>query len=196
MTRKLSPQEAAFCRHYVMDGARNGADAARAAGYSVKTAKMAASRMLKRPQVKAEIARLEAEALKHTKQVNSLMTSVNQGADRSKPAAPGSIAQQIRSETDADQIAILTRAAILAIVYENLEICAGRRLRKMTLKPKGAKAKAVVIEFTDPNPSAANQAALILLAAPEIAKQAPVDGVADDPHAALVAAISEFEKRR
>lgn len=202
--RKLSLQEAAFCRAYVLDCDRNGAEAARKAGYSVKGASVASAKLMRRQHVRDEIARLEGEVLKRTGTVNQLLASVSAGADRSEPASPGSIADQIRNETDANVIAALARAYVLAAVKENLDICLGRRKRR-TMKSetvlvedtdtgKKVKRKVLVeIEIYDPNPSAANAAAVILLNAPEISgKQAGTDQP-EEANAAMLNALKEFE---
>ena len=59
---KLEPKQAAFCREYIVDF--NGADAARRAGYSEKTAKEQATRLLTKVHIQAEIQRLVEKALK------------------------------------------------------------------------------------------------------------------------------------
>lgn len=51
--RPLSPREAAFVAYRI--GGKNGADAARAAGYAPKAAKHMASELMKRPHVRAAI---------------------------------------------------------------------------------------------------------------------------------------------
>lgn len=59
--KKLTPKEAAFCRHYV--DTRNGAKAARLAGYSENTAAEIAYENLRKPHIAEEIAKLTTEAL-------------------------------------------------------------------------------------------------------------------------------------
>jgi hypothetical protein len=81
-------------------------------------------------------------------------------------------------ETRADRVAILTRAYLLDALHENLEITLGRRKRTMVRFVKGTRtitregeAEPVTIEVLeaedyqvfDPNPTAANQAAAVLL---------------------------------
>jgi hypothetical protein len=191
MNRKLSPQEAAFCRAYVLECDRNGAEAARKAGYAEGSARISAAKLLKRPHVMAEIRRLEAEALKRSGLVSNLLTSANVGADRSTPTSPGSIADQIRTETDADMIAATARAYILAVVKRNMEICAGERKRTVSRRVKG---EIINEEVYDPNPSAANQAAQILLAAPEISGKGNEAATPEDARTALREALKEFDR--
>jgi phage terminase small subunit len=59
---KLEPKQQAFCREYVIDF--NGADAARRAGYSKKTAKEQATRLLTKVHIQTEIQQLVEKALK------------------------------------------------------------------------------------------------------------------------------------
>lgn len=61
---KLNPNQQRFCEEYVVD--LNGQAAAERAGYSKKTAKVTASRLLTHANVKAEIARLQAKVSKRT----------------------------------------------------------------------------------------------------------------------------------
>jgi phage terminase small subunit len=61
--RDLSAQQEAFCQSYVT--CRNGAAAARAAGYSELAAKEQASRLLTRPQVQERLRELVRERLDH-----------------------------------------------------------------------------------------------------------------------------------
>lgn len=191
--RKLSPQEAAFCRYYILDCDRDAKSAAIKAGYADGSAKQSGYRLLQRPHIKEEIARLEADALRRSGVVISLMTAADQTADRTVPTVVGSIASQIREETDVNIIAALARASILAIVFENLEICVGRRQRKITVKPKKAD-DPTTVEVYDPNPSAANQAAQILLAAPEISGKGNEAATPEDARIALREALKEFDR--
>lgn len=179
--RKLSPQEAAFCRAYVLECSRDAKAAAIKAGYSENGAAVQGHRLLQRPHVRIEIARLEGEALKRSGTISSLLTDANRAANPEEPAAPGSIAEELRNETDANMIAVLGRAYVLAAVRENLDICLGRRKRRMMrtvtqiVEEDGKKVKRKVeveVEIYDPNPSAANAAAVILLNAPEISQKA------------------------
>jgi hypothetical protein len=55
-SRLLTALQAKFARNYAQS--HNGADAARKAGYSPESARIAASKALARPQVRAEVARL------------------------------------------------------------------------------------------------------------------------------------------
>ena len=55
-TRPLNPREKAFCREYIKTG--NGQQSAIKAGYSPNTARITASRLLTRDNVKAEIGKL------------------------------------------------------------------------------------------------------------------------------------------
>ncbi|CAK0742888.1 phage terminase small subunit [Gammaproteobacteria bacterium] len=57
----LNPKQAAFAREYIKD--HNGAQAAIRAGYAKKAARTQASDLLTKPNVQAEIKRLEAPAL-------------------------------------------------------------------------------------------------------------------------------------
>lgn len=69
-TKKLNPRQKAFARQYVTD--HNATRAAKAAGYSEKSAHTQAHDLLKNPKVIAEIARLETEShagLKITKEM-------------------------------------------------------------------------------------------------------------------------------
>ena len=59
-TGKITPRLRTFAREYHLDG--NGAKAALTAGYSEKSAKQQAARLLTYANVQAELARLEAEA--------------------------------------------------------------------------------------------------------------------------------------
>lgn len=58
-TVKLTPKQSAFCREYIKD--HNGRQAAIRAGYASPTANVAASKLVTKGNVRAEIARLEAK---------------------------------------------------------------------------------------------------------------------------------------
>ena len=60
--RDLTPKERRFCEEYIID--LNGAKAAIRAGYSEKTAKQIAYKILGRPAIQAHIAALKAERQK------------------------------------------------------------------------------------------------------------------------------------
>lgn len=60
--RALTSREDAFCTAYVADPKRNGTAAAIAAGYAPRSARVTASRLLTRANIRARISRLEAEA--------------------------------------------------------------------------------------------------------------------------------------
>lgn len=56
---KLSPKEKAFCREYII--CKEGNAAAIKAGYAKNSARITASKLLTKPNIKEEIARLEAK---------------------------------------------------------------------------------------------------------------------------------------
>jgi phage terminase small subunit len=60
ITPALTPKQAAFCREYTKDC--NGTAAAKRAGYSERTANEQAARLHAKPQVSAEVQRLQNEA--------------------------------------------------------------------------------------------------------------------------------------
>lgn len=169
---ELTPKEAAFCQHYVANG-HNGSQAAIDAGYSKAGSRVQAVRLLKRPYIQEEIKRLEGEALKRaaagpikrSKAVSSLLTSVNN-------PPPPELAREIAAETDADKVAILTRAWVLSRLMENLEIAMGHRkrtMRRYTFKrdQEGRETEVghIDVEVFDPNGQVANQACKLLLEA-------------------------------
>jgi len=63
-TTPLTPKEEQFCAEYLVD--RNGAQAAIRAGYAKKSAKVTASRLLTKANVKAHLAGLSSEVKKKT----------------------------------------------------------------------------------------------------------------------------------
>lgn len=62
MTKKLSAIKKSFCQEYIID--KNGARAARDAGYSAKTANVKASQLLAEPEVRAHIDELNVRRSK------------------------------------------------------------------------------------------------------------------------------------
>lgn len=164
--RKLSPQEAAFARAYVVT--REAKAAAVKAGYSEKSAKVAGCRLLKRKHVRDEVSRLESLG---QRAVNRLITDSAKTADRSLAVDSDGISAEIRAEIDKDLLAATTRAYILATVREYFEICAGRKQRTVTKFKRskvGQVPESFEIKMFDPNPTAATAAAVLLLAQPEI----------------------------
>jgi hypothetical protein len=196
--KKLSLPEAAFARYYVMDTGRDAKAAAIKAGYSENGAAVQGHRLLQRPHVIKEIQRLEALSLKQSGMISSLLTDANATADRSVPAALQSIAEEIRQESDAAVIASLARAYVLAGLKENFDICLGRKKRTLIRFKKTADENGKQVETAepyhvfDPNPSAANAAAALLLAAPEISGAKVTDDVGEDANAAIRQILQEF----
>jgi phage terminase small subunit len=106
-TRQLTALQAKFARHYAQS--HNGADAARKAGYSPRTARIAGSRLLARPHVRSEVARLclahpasAARVPTHAKEeVNVISAEVD---DFDSAATAARILEEM-SETIAEQLA-------------------------------------------------------------------------------------------
>lgn len=64
MANKLRPQQKAFCEEYIID--LNATQAAIRAGYSAKTARIQACKLLTHPNIEAYIAELKAARSKRT----------------------------------------------------------------------------------------------------------------------------------
>ena len=78
MTRVLTPRQQEFIRHFCAGG--TAADAARASGYGPRYAKDASQKLLKKPAIAAEIARIRAEvAAKTTYDVVAAMAEADEG---------------------------------------------------------------------------------------------------------------------
>ncbi len=84
---KITPRLRAFAREYHLDG--NGTKAATTAGYSEKNAKQQAVRLLRYPNVQAELARLETEAAeRYNVTLDSLLTMSFNVYDMALDGAP------------------------------------------------------------------------------------------------------------
>ncbi len=98
-TRPLNEREKIFCREYVKQG--NGQQSAIKAGYAPKNAKVTASKLLTRNNVKQEIARLsekrEKKAIMDANEVMELYSAIARGEVKDQFGLDASLNDRIKA---------------------------------------------------------------------------------------------------
>lgn len=178
MGRNLTDKERAFCRYYVANGG-NGTQAAISAGYAPGSAKVTASQMLRKPQIRAEIELLRSQVDNGTLH----LLAAPGGTPPPKPPpldgqVPGWSPRPRKEEPPADPTVALTRGWIVGQLMRNVAISMGdetveqRVMVKATRKTLKAgvdgepmiqeTVDVVTVKVTDRSGSAANQALNLL----------------------------------
>ncbi|MCC7347531.1 MAG: terminase small subunit [Variibacter sp.] len=179
MGQRLTDKERAFCRYYIANGG-NGTQAAISAGYASGSAKVTASQMLKKPQIRAEIELLRSQVDNGT--LHLLAAPGGSQPPRQPPLdgqvlEPGSSGPR-REPPATDPTVALTRGWIVGQLMRNVAISMGdetveqRVMVKATRKTLKAGADGepmiqetvdvVTVRVTDRSGSAANQALNLL----------------------------------
>lgn len=98
-TRPLNEREKIFCREYVKQG--NGQQSAIKAGYAPKNARITASKLLTRANVRAEISRLsekrEKKAIMDANEVMELYSAIARGEVKDQFGLDASLADRIKA---------------------------------------------------------------------------------------------------
>lgn len=98
-TRPLNEREKTFCREYMKTG--NGQQSAIKAGYAPKNARITASKLLTRANVKAEISRLsekrEKKAIMDANEVMELYSAIARGEVKDQFGLEASLADRIKA---------------------------------------------------------------------------------------------------
>jgi hypothetical protein len=117
--KALNSREVSFCRHFLVSD--NATQAALAAGYSRRGAKVRAHLLLQREAVLNEIQRLRRV---HEKAVNLKLTG---STDSKELAEVSSWPLQLRRDVDAETAALVDRNYAIAGLVQTLEMALGRR---------------------------------------------------------------------
>lgn len=180
MGQRLTDKERAFCRYYIANGG-NGTQAAISAGYAPGSAKVTASQMLKKPQIRAEIELLRSQVDNGTLH---LLAAPGGSQPPRQPPLDGQVLEpsdhgpRRKAEQPADPTVTLTRQWIVEQLVRNVAISMGDeaieqkvmvKATRRTLKA-GADGEPVVqetvdvvtVRVTDRSGSAANQALNLL----------------------------------
>ncbi len=162
----LTAQQMAFALHFA--AYRNGADAARRAGYSPRRAKITACELLKRPEVQQEIARYRVEGRTAAPDIRLVKHQPGLGQEDEMAEGDGHPPTDPRPGAfDRDDPRILDRNWVIARLMHNVQVCLGEVPIKITritkLAEGGAEVfEAVTVEIFAPDPARANAALKLL----------------------------------
>lgn len=179
MGQRLTDKERAFCRYYIANGG-NGTQAAISAGYAPGSAKVTASQMLKKPQIRAEIELLRSQVDNGTLH---LLAAPGSTPPRLPPLdgqvlEPSDHGPRRKAETPTDPTVALTRGWIVEQLMRNVAISMGDEAIEQRVMVKATRrtlkagedgapliqetVDVVTVKVTDRSGSAANQALNLL----------------------------------